>query len=50
LCDCHPFKGLDVMQGTPIQMKRKRNDVASISHDDYMIHKLHENSKFVAGT
>jgi probable addiction module antidote protein len=29
-------------------MKRKTKDITSVSHDDYMIRKLRESSKFVA--
>jgi probable addiction module antidote protein len=29
-------------------MKRKKKDVTTVSHDDYMIRKLRENSKFAA--
>ena len=29
-------------------MKRKEKDITSVSHDEYMIRKLRENSKFVA--
>ncbi len=43
-----PSRVRDVMQGTRIQMKRRKKDITNVSHDDYMIPKLRENPKFVA--